>query len=48
MDTADTGGGDPEGGDDACWAHRVCPECGAMVEPSDLPGRSMPHVHRPG
>ena len=21
---------DPEGGDAACWAHQVCPECGAI------------------
>lgn len=20
------------GGDPACWLHRVCPECGALVE----------------
>ncbi len=23
---------DDEGGDPACWAHKVCPECGAVVE----------------
>ena len=23
---------EPEGGDAACWAHRVCPECGRLNE----------------
>ena len=27
-----------EGGDTTCWAHLVCPECGAMVSEGHLPG----------
>ncbi len=27
------------GGDPACWAHQVCPECGAVADPC---------AHRPG
>jgi hypothetical protein len=39
---------DPPGGDSACWAHLVCPECGAIVEPEDSSGHRTPHVHRQG
>lgn len=38
---------DPLGGDSACWAHLVCPECGAVLEPSEGHGRGAPHIHRP-
>lgn len=27
----DDPGGRDDGGDPVCWAHMVCPECGAMV-----------------
>jgi hypothetical protein len=27
----DTGQDDGEGGDPVCWAHLVCPECGAIT-----------------
>ena len=27
---------EPEGGDPACWARLVCPECGRMVEQEPL------------
>ncbi len=31
--------GEPaEGGEAACWAHLVCPECGAMTTEGHLPG----------
>lgn len=33
-------GGDPEGGESACYAHLVCPDCGALVD--------RPDAHRPG
>jgi rubrerythrin len=23
---------EPEGGEAVCWLHRVCPECGRLVE----------------
>lgn len=34
------GSGDAEGGDPACWAHQVCPECGAVAD--------VESGHRPG
>jgi len=31
--------GEPgEGGDPVCWAHLVCPECGAMISGGHRPG----------
>jgi hypothetical protein len=38
------------GGDPVCWAHLVCPECGAIVseghregcETAELPGAELP------
>ena len=30
MDHERHGAGDAETGDPVCWAHRLCPECGAM------------------
>ncbi len=27
-----------EGGDPVCWAHLVCPECGAMISEGHRPG----------
>jgi hypothetical protein len=33
------GGAEAEGGGDrACWAHLVCPECGAMTTEGHRPG----------
>jgi hypothetical protein len=29
-----------EGGETACWAHLVCPECGAMVHEGHVAGCS--------
>jgi hypothetical protein len=31
---------DAEGGETACWAHLVCPECGAMVSEGHAAGCS--------
>ena len=34
--------GEPgEGGDAACWAHLVCPECGAMISGGHRPGCTL-------
>lgn len=30
-----------EGGESACWAHLVCPECGAMTTEGHLSGCSL-------
>lgn len=30
--------GDEAGGDEVCWLHRLCPECGAMPSRTELPG----------
>lgn len=27
-----------EGGESTCWAHLVCPECGAVTDESHRPG----------
>ncbi len=32
---------DAEGGDPVCWAHLVCPECGAMESEGHLAGCSV-------
>ena len=29
---------DEEGGDPVCWAHLVCPECGAVTTEAHCPG----------
>lgn len=31
MDAAPAAGEPGEGGEPACWAHLVCPECGTMA-----------------
>jgi hypothetical protein len=31
VPVAGTASAEAEGGDAACWAHLVCPECGAMT-----------------
>lgn len=31
----------PEGGDSACWAHLVCPECGAIETDGHRKGCSL-------
>ena len=37
----DAAGGEPgEGGDAACWAHLVCPECGAVESEGHVAGCS--------
>lgn len=30
-----------QGGEAACWAHLVCPECGAMTSEGHQPGCSL-------
>jgi hypothetical protein len=32
LECPDCDASEGEGGDPACWANRVCPECGAVVE----------------
>ena len=32
------GGGEEQGGDRACWAHLVCPDCGAVVSEGHAAG----------
>ena len=32
---------DAEGGDPVCWAHLVCPECGAMTTEGHRPSCAM-------
>jgi hypothetical protein len=36
----------PEGGEAACWAHLVCPECGAMTSEGHRDG-CVPATQRP-
>jgi len=35
---------DSDGGDDACWAHLLCPECGVVLDGStcDMNGHATP------
>lgn len=34
-----------EGGDSACWLHRVCPHCDAIAD--EDPPAECPRCHRP-
>jgi hypothetical protein len=40
-DPTDAEGADRSGGDAACWAHLVCPECGAVTTEGHLPGCAL-------
>ena len=35
-----------EGGEAACWAHLVCPECGAITSEGHRSGCAHGHDHR--
>jgi hypothetical protein len=37
-----------EGGDSACWARLVCPECGAMTTEGHRPGCELARPPGPG
>jgi hypothetical protein len=37
-----------EGGDPVCWAHLVCPECGAIESEGHRAGCSAAPAHAPG
>ena len=39
---------DEEGGDAACWAHLVCPECGAIETEGHRPGCALARLHPHG
>lgn len=36
---------EPEGGDSACWLHRICPHCDAVAD--EDPPTTCPRCHRP-
>lgn len=38
---AGAGTAEAEGGEPACWAHLVCPECGAMTTGGHRPGCTL-------